>query len=528
VVTAEEMGRLDRLAESQFGIPSIVLMENAGLRVFESIKRYFHNFLAGRRVAVFCGKGNNGGDGIVVARHLLNQGSEVKVFLLGSPQDLKGDPQINLKIYQKMGGRLYPLTEENHLQRVDISLLYADLVVDAIFGTGFKGAALGLAAEVIQRINGSGKPVVAVDLPSGLEADTGKVWGPCVRARWTVTFALPKLGLVVEPGASYAGALEIADIGIPYKLVEEQGLTLSLLTPVFCRQHLPPRDPSSHKGTYGHVLALGGSPGFTGAITLTARAALRAGAGLVTAAVPRGCQPVVAAGAPEIMTWGLPETAGGSLGRSALDPLLERLENFSVLAIGPGLGRDPETVELVKSLLPRASIPLVVDADALNALATDTGILSQPHGPMVLTPHPGEMGRLIGCPAAKIQEDRLNIARRYAQEWRCVLLLKGARTVVACPDGGAYINPTGNPGMATGGSGDVLTGIIAGLIAQGMSLDKAAAIGAYLHGAAGDLAAEELGQEALIARDILHFLPRAFKSLGGGAVAPTALGRSGS
>ncbi|GEA18530.1 MAG: ADP-dependent NAD(P)H-hydrate dehydratase / NAD(P)H-hydrate epimerase [Moorella sp. (in: firmicutes)] len=525
LVTAAEMGQLDRLASSEYLVPSIVLMENAGLRVVESIRRHFQDRVKNRRVLIFCGKGNNGGDGLVVARHLLNQGAEVKVFLLARPEDLRGDARTNLEIYQKMGGRLYPILGESHLQRADIALLYADLVVDAIFGTGFKGAAMGLPAAVITMINKAHRVTVAVDLPSGLEADTGRAFGPCIQATWTVTFALPKLGLAVEPGASYAGRLEVADIGIPQKLIDSQRFNLHLLTTAWCRSRLPKRDASSHKGLYGHVLAVGGSPGLTGAITLAAAAALRAGAGLVTAAVPQGVHTILEMKTTEVMTCSLPETPGGYLSREALDPILERLAQCDVLALGPGLSRDPATMELVKELLPRLKVPAVVDADALNALATDTSILTGDHGPLVLTPHPGEMARLVGTTAARVQEDRLEIARKYAREWQVVLVLKGARTIIAWPDGQAYINPTGNPGMATAGSGDVLTGIIAGLMAQGLEPGVAAALGAFLHGAAGDEARASLGQYALLAGDLLNFLPAVCRNLEVEAGVTAGLGR---
>jgi NAD(P)H-hydrate epimerase len=515
LVTAAEMGQLDRLSSSDYLIPSIVLMENAGLRVVESLRRHLQEQVKGRRMLIFCGKGNNGGDGLVVARHLLNQGAEVKVFLLARPEDLRGDARTNLEIFQRMGGRIFPLLGESHLQRADIALLYADVVVDAIFGTGFKGAAMGLPAAVITMINKARRDTVAVDLPSGLEADTGRVLGPCIQAAWTVTFALPKLGLVVEPGATFTGRLEVADIGIPQKLVDSQQFSHQLVTPAWCRSHLPGREAGGHKGLYGHVLAVGGSPGMTGAITLAATAALRAGAGLVTAAVPRGVQSILAMKTTEVMTCPLPETATGSLSREALEPVTERLAQCDVLAFGPGLSRDPATVELVKGLLPRLQVPAVIDADALNALASDTGILAGKHGPLVLTPHPGEMARLAATTAARIQEDRLEVARKYAREWQVVLLLKGARTVIAWPDGRTFINPTGNPGMATAGSGDVLTGIIAGLLAQGLEPGVAAVVGAYLHGAAGDAAAATKGQHALLAGDLLEYLPGVLRDLEG-------------
>ncbi|MDK2821657.1 MAG: ADP-dependent NAD(P)H-hydrate dehydratase / NAD(P)H-hydrate epimerase [Clostridia bacterium] len=513
LVTAEQMGQLDRLASTEYLVPSLVLMENAGSKVVESIKRHFKGQLKKRRVLIFCGKGNNGGDGLVVARHLLNQGVEVKVFLLARPEDLRGDARTNLDIYHKMGGRVVFLLEENHLQRVDIALLYADLVVDAIFGTGFKGAAMGLPAAVINMINKAHRDTVAVDVPSGLEADTGRIFGPCIKANWTVTFSLPKLGLAVEPGASMVGRLEIGDIGIPQKLINSQRFNLCLLTEDWVRSHLPSREANGHKGLYGRVLAVGGSPGLTGAIFLASTAALRTGAGLVTAAVPQGIHNILEMKTQEVMTCPLPETAEGSLSRDALEPLLDKLTENDILAIGPGLSRNPATVSLIKELLPQIKVPAVIDADALNALATDVDILKRNHGTLILTPHPGEMGRLLGKTAAKVQEDRLEIARKAACDWQVILVLKGARTVIAWPDGQVYINPTGNPGMATAGSGDILTGIIAGLVAQGLKPGIAAAMGVYIHGAAGDLAAAYKGQHALLAGDILDYLPSVLQGL---------------
>lgn len=520
LVTAAEMARLDRLASSEYMVPSIVLMENAGLRVVNSIREHFRDRIANRRVLIFCGKGNNGGDGLVIARHLLNQDAEVKVFLLARPEDLRGDARTNLEIFRKMGGRIYPLLGESHLQRVDIALLYADLVVDAIYGTGFKGTATGLAAAVINMINKAHRDVVAVDLPSGLEADSGRVFGPCIQATWTVTFALPKLGLAVEPGAGYAGRLEIVDIGIPQKLINSQKFKLNLLTAERCRSYLPYREAGGHKGLYGRVLAVGGSPGLTGAIVMTATAALRAGAGLVTAAVPQGVHDILAMKTMEVMTFPLPATAGGSLSGEALEPILNQLADSDVLAIGPGLSRDGATIEMVRELLPRLKVATVVDADALNALVGTTELLTASHAPLVLTPHPGEMARLLGTTAAKIQENRLETARNCARDWQAVVVLKGARTVIAWPEGQVYINPTGNSGMATAGSGDVLTGIIAGLMAQGLQPGIAAVLAVYLHGAAGDEALRLKGRYALLAGDLLDFLPSAFHKLeviGGGA-----------
>ncbi len=526
LLTAAEMARLDRLASSEYMVPSIVLMENAGLRIIDFIQKYFQGKIADRRILIFCGKGNNGGDGLVVARHLLNQNAEVNVLLLAQPGELQGDARTNLKIYQKMGGRIFPLLEEGHLQRADISLLYADLVVDAIFGTGFKGAAGGLAAEVINMINKGHRKVLAVDLPSGLEADSGRVFGPCIQADWTVTFALPKLGLALEPGAGYAGRLEIADIGIPRKLIYSQKFDKHLLTPEWCRSYLPYRETCGHKGLFGRVLVVGGSPGLSGAVVMAATAALKAGAGLVTAAVPQSIHDIMEMKTTEVMTCPLPATATGALSCGALDPILGCLAENDVLAIGPGLSQDESAMELVRELLTKVKTATVIDADALNALAANTDLLSTVHIPLVLTPHPGEMARLLGTRVNAVQENRLEKARNYAQKWGTVIVLKGARTVVAWPDGQVYINPTGNPGMATAGSGDVLTGIIAGLMAQGLSPGVAAAAGAYIHGAAGDGALLQKGQYSLLAGELLDYLPLAFRDLEVVAGGAASMGRN--
>lgn len=515
LVSAQEMKSLDQQAMSQFGIPGIVLMENAGLRVVETIKEILGNSLTGRRILIFAGKGNNGGDGLVVARHLLNAGAEVKVFLLTRPQELTGDALTNFNILQAMQGRIYTVLEEKDLQRVDISLLYADLIVDAIYGTGFKGKATGLVARVIEMVSPVAKPVIAVDLPSGLEADTGKVNGPCVQATHTVTFCLPKLGLFLYPGARFAGRVKVVDIGIPRALWNRQDLRRQLLTEDWCRSRLEPREPTGHKGTYGHVLVVGGSPGMTGAVFMAAQSALKAGAGLVTAGVPVSLHPIMEEKTTEVMTVPLPETANRTLGKEALGPILELAARATVLAIGPGMSRYPEGYGLLKELLTQITVPVVIDADAINLLAGHDEIFTRRSVPMVITPHPGEMARLCDTSPQKIQENRLVVAAKTAEHWGITVVLKGAGTVVASPVGDLYINSTGNPGMATAGSGDVLTGIIAGLMAQGMDPTEAAAVGTYIHGAAGDMAAGVVGQRALVAGDLIGFLSKVLQRLEG-------------
>ena len=512
IVTADEMKALDQAAIENYGIPGLVLMENAGIRVVDLIRRVIGG-LRGRSVTVFIGKGNNGGDGLVIARHLLNMGAGVKVLSIVNVGEISGDAAVNLNIWRKMGQKIYSVHQGDGINIVKLALMKTDLVVDAIYGTGFHGKMLEGAGRVIKVINKSGKPVVAVDIPSGLEAGTGRVNGPCIRAHQTVTFGLPKLGLYLEPGAGYAGEITVADISLPAVLVEKEAPRRYLLTAECVKKWLPPRPASAHKGNFGRVLIIAGSRGMTGAACLAGAAALRSGAGLVTVAVPETLHDIMEGKLTEAMTVPLPDTGGGSLSREARSRILSLLENMDALAIGPGLSLAPETISLVRELLPAIKIPFVLDADALNALAGQVSILGSLQAPAVITPHPGEMARLMGVAPKDIQADRIGAAIKAAATWNVATLLKGARTVVAAPEGVVYINPTGNPGMATGGSGDVLTGIVVSLIAQGLEPGRAAAAGAYIHGLAGDMTAKEKGMMGLIAGDIVSILPAAAQEL---------------
>lgn len=513
VVTAAEMRGLDRAAMEDYGIPGLVLMENAGLAVVRAVRELLGNSVAGKKVAVLAGKGNNGGDGLVAARHLCNAGAKVRVWLLARPEEIAGDAAVNLRVWQKMGREVHTVAGREDLEGLRAWLAGAHLVVDAIFGTGFKGAAREPAAGVIEAVNAAGRPVVAVDVPSGLEADTGQVHGPCVRASCTVTFALPKVGLVLEPGRSYAGRLHVADISIPAFLLDQGPPGRYLTTREVVRRWLPPRPAWAHKGSCGRVLVVAGSRGMSGAACLAALGAARAGAGLVTLAVPRSVQEVAAAKLTEVVTAGLPETAQGTLAGEALEKITALLEKADALALGPGLTTHPETAALVRELLARIQIPCVVDADGLNALREQPGVWRQLGAPAVITPHEGEMARLLGVSPEDVRARRLVVAEEAATHFKVVVLLKGPATLVSSPSGTTYINTTGNPGMATGGSGDVLTGVIAGLIAQGMDVFLAAAAGAYLHGLAGDLAAAVKGQRGLLAGDIAEMLPAAIRQV---------------
>ncbi|MFZ5633197.1 MAG: NAD(P)H-hydrate dehydratase [Bacillota bacterium] len=505
-VTAQEMREIDRRAIVEFKIPGIMLMENAGLRVVEAVLEKL-SAIQGRTVTIFAGKGNNGGDGLVVARHLFNMGADVKVLLLDSPDNISGDAAVNLEIWQRMGQKVYTVTQKDDFNVVRLFLVRTDIIVDAIYGTGFKGKVREYAGRIIEAINACGKPVIAVDVPSGLEADTGFVHGPCIRASLTVTFGLPKVGLLLEPGASYAGDLRVADISLPASLLDDERLKCNLIDRNLVRGWLPFRPNSSHKGDYGRVLVISGSRGMAGAACLTAGAAARAGAGLVTLAVPEGIYGPVASKLTEVMVAPVPQTGEGTLSREALPVIGGMLERADVLAMGPGLSTNPETVEAVRKIVSLSRIPIVLDADGLNAFIGHTELFKKVKNPLVLTPHPGEMARLAGLSIEEVQLGRLDTARSWSSTWKAVLVLKGARSIIALPDGTTYINTTGNPGMATGGSGDVLTGIIAGLLAQGMEAARSAAAGVYLHGLAGDTAVKDTGMMGLLAGDILQALP---------------------
>jgi hydroxyethylthiazole kinase-like uncharacterized protein yjeF len=507
VATAAEMRELDRRTIEEYGLPGIALMENAGREVARKVAEILGE-VAGRKVCIFAGKGNNGGDGFVAARHLAAGGAAVTVFLAGSPEGVGGDARINLDVIAGSGADICQISGQRDLDRAALAATLADCLVDALLGTGFRGEVGGDLAEMVKILNTAGKPVVAVDIPTGIDADTGQVCGVAVRASHTVTFAFPKPGLLLQPGADYAGELTVAGIGFPAKLLAEAALPQSAITADYARALLPVRRPWAHKGTSGRVVVVAGAPGLTGAAALSATAAMRAGAGLVTLAVAESLNPIMAVKLTEVMTRPLPEAAGGCLGLAAVPVVGELAATADVLAIGPGLGRDSETAEAVRKIVAGVNCPLVIDADGLNSLAGYTDILLDAAALPVLTPHPGELSRLTGLPVATINADRLAAAREAAARFGAIVVLKGAGTVVAYPDGEAFINTTGNAGLATGGTGDVLTGVIAAFIAQGLTSHDAAVAGVYIHGLAGELAS---GTRivGLAAGDLLPALPAA-------------------
>jgi ADP-dependent NAD(P)H-hydrate dehydratase / NAD(P)H-hydrate epimerase len=506
VLSAAEMREVDGRAIRQLGSPGRRLMEAAGTGAAALVAGRFGP-IRGRRVVIVCGKGNNGGDGFVVARRLAARGARVRVYLAGRRQEVKGDAA------QAVGRWRGPVTELRdgaNLDRLARDLGDCHVIVDALLGTGLAGPARGLTAELIQAINRAGQPVVALDLPSGLDADRGELIGPTVKAEVTATFAGYKRALLLHPACDMAGEVSVIPIGIPADGVGT-GITTWLLEGADVRALLPARRADSHKGTFGHLLVVAGSLGKTGAAALTGRAALRTGVGLVTVATAASQQPVVAVLSPEAMTEALPETSGRSIALGAKVRLLELGRGLEAVALGPGLSLDEETQALVRTLVVEVERPMVVDADGLNALAGHVDLLPGAAAPRILTPHPGEMSRLIGASIAEVQADRLGTVREFCRQYGTWLVLKGARSVLGAPDGSVYINPTGNPGMATGGAGDALTGMIGAFLARGLSPLAALQAGVYLHGRAGDLAAAAIGPEGLIASDIVEHIPAALR-----------------
>jgi ADP-dependent NAD(P)H-hydrate dehydratase / NAD(P)H-hydrate epimerase len=515
VFTADEMRRVDQRAIRELGLPGATLMENAGRGAAECIVQALPGLgvaRRGARVAIVCGKGGNGGDGFVVARWLKRAGHRVEVFLLARPEELRDDPATMLARAKQRGIRPRVVEDGQALAR---GLAAADLVVDAILGTGARGEPAPLHARAIESINASGRPVVALDVPSGLPADGEAPPGPAVRAALTTTFAGIKRGLVAGPAVQLAGRVVVVDIGVPAAEVA-RGVSTFMIEADDVARHFPPRPREAHKGGYGHLLLVAGSVGKTGAAALAARAAMRAGVGLVTVATAASVQPVLASLIVEAMSEPLPETAARSVGLDAVDLLGELAERRDAVALGPGLGLHEDTQALARRLVFECARPFVVDADALTALAGHLDRLSGAPAPRCLTPHPGEMARMLGVTIADVRRDRVATVRQFATAWHAHVVLKGATSVIGVPDGTVLLNPTGNPGMASGGTGDVLTGILGAFLARGFDATDALVCAVYLHGLAGDVAAERHGQESLVASDVIEALPEAFRRIRGG------------
>lgn len=512
IATPDQMREIDKVAIGSIGIPGIVLMENAAVRVVEEIEASL-GAVRGRNILILAGKGNNGGDALAVARHLFNRGARVSLFITAAKAEITGDAAINLSIVSNMMIPTAELVEEVMLDEFKASLSSAELVADGIFGTGFKGSITGFIGDVIDLVNCSGKPVISIDIPSGVNGTTGEVSGSCIRASKTVTLVLPKPGLVMHPGCEYTGELVVADIGIPLEVINGSDIQLNLLDEQFVSDLIPQRKSNSNKGDYGKVLIITGSRGMTGAGCLAAGAALRSGSGLVYLGVPKSLTGIYNSTVREAVVLPAEDNDRGCIAKESLRYLLQQMEGKSAVALGPGLSVNEDISFVVSHIVENSKVPLVLDADALNAISSDISILARLKAETVITPHPGEMARLTGLSIADIQKDRLNTARSFAAKWGVITVLKGSRTVVALPDGTTYINPTGNAGMATAGMGDVLAGIIASLIAQGLKPGDAAAAGVYIHGLAGDQAALEKGLHGLTAGDVIEQLPYTIKGL---------------
>ena len=498
ILTPGQLREIDRLSTEKYGIPSILLMENAGMRVVEVLENEFED-LDELTVAILCGKGNNGGDGFVIARQFIQKGCFPFVFLLASEAEVKGDAKTNLNILRAIGYPPAIITTSHDWNEEKLELLDADIIVDAILGTGAKKPVEGLYREVIENLAGDfpRAAIVSVDVPS-----------PGVQADITVTFTALKPCLVLTPDYESAGDVIVADIGNPPQLLESAEYKLNLIQP----QDVPRRADGTNKGTYGKVLIIGGSRGKSGAAAMAGQAALRSGAGLVTVATAASILPVIAETMPELMTEALPETPEGTI---ANQPISKIVKDKTVVAIGPGLTTFPETSAFVRRAVAEVTVPVVLDADGLNAFEGYDEQLRGDGKAIIVTPHPGEMARLIGKDVDHVVNNRIDVARDFAVKHNLFVVLKGFRTVVASPDESIYVNPTGNPGMATAGTGDILTGMIAAIVGQEYlgSLIERICLAVYLHGLAGDLAAEEIGEEAMVATDLLRFLPQAWKSL---------------
>ena len=510
VLTSAQMQQIDRETIEVLGLPGAVLMETAGRAVVKAIDRH-PRLGRSRRVLILCGKGNNGGDGFVVARHLQQRCREgfPLVLLCGKLGELSVDASTMARVAENCGIRIVELSK-NNLHELAQALDKSDLVVDALIGSGAAGAPRGLIGSVIELIREYQVPVVAIDSPSGVEMDTGQVPASALAAELTVTFGFEKIGHRLYPGRSVCGEVVVADIGFPEITAAQTGCRLFVSQAADINNRMPLRRPNSHKGDYGKILVVGGSTGLTGAPVLTSEAALACGAGMVTAAVPASLNAIFETRLTETMTLPLADNGRGELQPEALETILDALSaGMDVLALGPGLGRHKGTVKLVNELVRKLELPAVMDADGLNAFAGSANAFASLKAPVVITPHPGEMARLAGMSVEKVRKSPIETARSYAADNGVVVLLKGAPSVVAHPDGRAILNPTGGPWMSKAGSGDVLTGIIAALLAQGLQPFDAAFCGAYLHGLAGDIAAEELGEYSPVASDMIGCINKA-------------------
>lgn len=523
LVTPLQMNEIDRYTINELGIPGIVLMENAAIKVFEEAAAVLGGSVSGRRVLLLAGKGNNGGDAFAIARHMKLKGANICIYVLAEKTSISGDTKINLNILENIGVIVNELTDIKHLIGFEKDLEISELIIDGIFGTGFKGPPGLIASEAIGKVNSAGRYVIAIDIPSGIDGETGKVPGICIKADVTVTFQLPKIGLVVHPGCDFVGKLVVADIGIPDKSIDMQKINSQVIDGKDVSGIIPLRSSDSNKGDYGKVFIVTGSAGMTGSGCLCAKAALRSGAGLVYVGAPKSLAFIYGSSLVEPIIIPVEDGKKGYISSGSLAQILNTMERMDVIAIGPGLSINDDTKAIVNGIIRKSKIPLILDADAINSIASDVSVLNELKVEAVITPHPGEMARLCGLTVEEVQADRIKVASEFAEKWHVTVALKGSRTIVALPDRKIFVNTTGNPGMATGGSGDVLTGIIAGLVGQGINPGDAAVAGVYLHGLAGDAAAAKKGMHGMIAGDIVEDLPYAIEGTRGQVTCPTKI-----
>ncbi|KJR44728.1 NAD(P)HX epimerase / NAD(P)HX dehydratase [Desulfosporosinus sp. I2] len=518
VVSAEQMRQIEEKAIHDYGIPSLLLMENAAWAVVAEIRRSLlghdgQKELSGRKVVILAGKGNNGGDGLAVARQLMFQGMDVTVLLFAGLQELKGDAALNLQLYQGTLGKLFVIEGEKQRRLTRLALAQADVVVDALYGIGLRGALPSLVEEYVDEVNRAPGWVVSIDIPSGVEANTGKVYRTAVRAQATVTFGLPKWGLFLGEGPDYCGRVVVDPISIPEVYLEDEGISTFVLMDEDIRGSIPVRQLKGHKGTHGRGILVAGSKGMSGAAVLAGRGALRSGIGLLQIVTAQGIANDVDVSITEATVW--PAPGEDSLNEQAWPVISSRSENAQALALGPGIAQNPQFMAVLKEILSNVSCPVVLDADALNLMATEPSLIAlrSDRGALILTPHPGEMARLCQCSVEDIERNRLDIAVAKAVEWEAVVVLKGSVTIIASPDGRAFFNPTGNPGLGTGGTGDVLTGSILAWLAQGVPPLEAACLGVYLNGRAADELAIDYGWSGFTALEVANQLPKARHAL---------------
>ena len=504
---AEQMRAVDRAAYEKGGIPGIVLMENAAIACVNELKKDFCD-IHKKRAAIFCGKGNNGGDGFAIARHLTLLGTNVTVYLVCG-NEVKGDAAVNFNIIKKMGVSIEVISDTDNLNYIIRSY---DIIIDAIYGTGIHGSVTGISYDVIQEINENSAYTLSVDVPSGINSDTGEMCGICIKADKTVTFAAYKVGMLLFPAADYTGEVIVADISIPPYIIEEQNIGINVTDEALVRECFPVRKRNTQKGDYGKVLVIAGSAGLSGAAYLSAQTAVMAGSGLVTLALPDCINTAMEAKTTEVMTLPL-DSEDGHISAESAETIISALEKADAVLIGPGIGRSRDAEIILETVLKHSSVPVIIDADGINAASKNMSIIASSSCPLIFTPHTVEMSRLTGLTCEYIEANRLLVSKEFAEEYGACVLLKGSHTVVTGADGSQYINITGNPGLATGGSGDVLAGLLASIAARGINETAAAAAAAYIHGMAGDFAAEKFGIESVCASNVMKNIPFVLKKI---------------